>query len=235
MFSVPIQWIPDPVNWRSYVLAWHAQDFPRYFFNSGVVAVAITLGNLLLCSLAGYSLAKFRYFGRGLLFILILSTMMLPLEVTMVPLFLIVKRLDWVNSYQGLIVPFLVDGFGVFLMRQYMLGIPKRPDRLGADRRRLGVAHLLADRVAAVQAGAGGARRVHVPRSLGHVHLAADHRQQGFAAHAAAGHLAVHEQLRHGVGSADGDRRAGHPADDPAVLRLQRAFIQGIAVTGLKE
>jgi multiple sugar transport system permease protein len=125
MFRVPIQWIPDPINWRSYVLAWQAQDFTRYFLNSGVVAVAITLGNLLLCSFAGYSLAKFRYFGRGLLFILILSTMMLPLEVTMVPLFLIIKRLDWANSYQGLIVPFLVDGFGVFLMRQYMLGIPK--------------------------------------------------------------------------------------------------------------
>jgi multiple sugar transport system permease protein len=125
MFRVPIQWIPDPVNWRSYVLAWHAQNFTRYFFNSGLVAVAITAGNLLLCSLAGYSLAKFRYFGRGLLFILILSTMMLPLEVTMVPLFLIIKQLDWANTYQGLIVPFLVDGFGVFLMRQYMLGIPK--------------------------------------------------------------------------------------------------------------
>jgi len=125
MFRVPIQWIPDPVNWRSYIVAWNAQDFTRYFLNSGFVAVAITLGNLLLCSLAGYSLAKFRYFGRGVLFILILSTMMLPLEVTMVPLFLIIKRLDWANTYQGLIVPFLVDGFGVFLMRQYMLGIPK--------------------------------------------------------------------------------------------------------------
>jgi ABC-type glycerol-3-phosphate transport system permease component len=124
MFSVPIQWIPDPVNWMSYVLAWRAQDFTRYFLNSGVVAVAITLGNLLLCSLAGYSLSKFRYRGRGLSFALILSTMMLPLEVTMVPLFLIVKSLDWQNSYQGLIVPFLVDGFGVFLMRQYMLSIP---------------------------------------------------------------------------------------------------------------
>jgi multiple sugar transport system permease protein len=125
MFSVPVQWIPDPVNWQSYAVAWHAQDFPRYFLNSAFVAAAITLGNLLLASLAGYSLAKFRYFGRGLLFMLILSTMMLPLEVTMVPLFLIIKRLDWVNSYQGLIVPFLVDGFGVFLMRQYMIGIPQ--------------------------------------------------------------------------------------------------------------
>jgi multiple sugar transport system permease protein len=125
MFSLPIQWIPDPVNWRSYVLAWQAQDFTRYFLNSGFVAVAITLSNLLLCSLAGYSLTKFHFRGQGVMFILILSTMMLPLEVTMVPLFLIIKQLDWANSYQGLIVPFLVDGFGVFLMRQYMLSIPK--------------------------------------------------------------------------------------------------------------
>jgi multiple sugar transport system permease protein len=125
MFSLPIQWIPDPVNWRSYVLAWQAQDFTRYFFNSGIVAVVITVGNVILCSLAGYSLTKFQYRGRSLMFILILSTMMLPLEVTMVPLFLIVKELGWQNSYQGLIVPFLVDGFGVFLMRQYMLSIPK--------------------------------------------------------------------------------------------------------------
>lgn len=125
MFSLPIQWIPDPINWMSYANAWKAQDFTRYFLNSGVVAVAITLGNLLLCSLAGYSLTKFRYRGQSAMFLLILSTMMLPLEVTMVPLFLIIKRLDWANTYEGLIVPFLVDGFGVFLMRQYMLSIPK--------------------------------------------------------------------------------------------------------------
>jgi multiple sugar transport system permease protein len=125
MFSLPIQWIPWPPNWGSYLLAWQAQDFTRYFVNSGLVAVAITLSNLLLCSLAGYSLTKFHYRGRGIMFLAILSTMMLPLEVTMVPLFLIIKRLDWANSYQGLIVPFLVDGFGVFLMRQYMLSIPK--------------------------------------------------------------------------------------------------------------
>lgn len=125
MFTIPIQWIPSPPNWRSYVLAWQAQDFTRYFLNSGFVAVAITVCNLLFCSLAGYSLTKFQYRGRGIMFILILATMMLPLEVTMVPLFLIIKRLDWANSYQGLIVPFLADGFGVFLMRQYMLSIPK--------------------------------------------------------------------------------------------------------------
>ena len=124
LFAVPPQWIPNPINWRAYGEAWRAQDFTRYILNSTAVSVAITAGNLLLASLAGYSLCKFRFFGRGALFLLILSTMMLPLEVTMVPLFLIVKKLDWPNTYAGLIVPFLVEGFGVFLMRQYLQSIP---------------------------------------------------------------------------------------------------------------
>ncbi|MCL4488647.1 MAG: carbohydrate ABC transporter permease [Chloroflexi bacterium] len=124
IFAYPVQWIPNPVDWQSYPEAWAAQDFTRYFLNSTIVAVSITLGNLALASLAGYSLAKFRYKGRNLLFLLILSTMMLPLEVTMVPLFLLIKQFDWQNTYQGLIIPFLVDGFGVFLMRQYLLAIP---------------------------------------------------------------------------------------------------------------
>jgi multiple sugar transport system permease protein len=125
IFSYPLQWIPNPINWQSYPTAWASQNFTLYFLNSAIIAIAITIGNLLFASLAGYSLAKFRYKGRNLLFLLILSTMMLPLEVTMVPLFLLIKQLNWQNSYQGLIVPFLVEGFGVFLMRQYLLGIPK--------------------------------------------------------------------------------------------------------------
>jgi ABC-type glycerol-3-phosphate transport system permease component len=124
MFLMPLQWFPNPINWHAYGDAWKAQDFTRYFLNTTFIAVAITFGNLLLGSLAGYSLSKFRYFGRGVLFLLILSTMMLPLEVTMVPLFLIVKKFGWPNTYEGLIVPFAVDGFGVFLMRQYLKGIP---------------------------------------------------------------------------------------------------------------
>jgi len=124
MFLMPLQWFPNPINWNAYGDAWKAQDFTRYFLNTTFIAVAITFGNLLLGSLAGYSLSKFRYFGRGVLFLLILSTMMLPLEVTMVPLFLIVKKFGWPNTYEGLIVPFVVDGFGVFLMRQYLKSIP---------------------------------------------------------------------------------------------------------------
>lgn len=125
IFRLPIQWFPHPINWMSFVNGWHAQNFPRYFFNSFFVSIAITLGTLVFASLAGYSLAKFRYPGRNLFFLIILSTMMLPLEVTMVPLFLLIKNFEWQNTYQGLIIPFLVEGFGVFLMRQFILGIPR--------------------------------------------------------------------------------------------------------------
>ncbi len=125
IFRLPIQWFPNPINWMSFVKGWQAQNFPRYFFNSFFVSIAITIGTLVFASLAGYSLAKFRYPGRNIFFIVILSTMMLPLEVTMVPLFLLIKNLGWQNSYMGLIVPFLVEGFGVFLMRQFILGIPR--------------------------------------------------------------------------------------------------------------
>jgi multiple sugar transport system permease protein len=124
MFRVPMQWLPNPWYFRAYPDAWVQRDFTRYFLNSAFISVSITVGNILFCSMAGYALAKFRFFGRQFLFLAILSTLMLPLEVTMVPLFLIVKQFNWQNTYLGIIIPFLADAFGVFLMRQYILGIP---------------------------------------------------------------------------------------------------------------
>lgn len=124
MFRVPMQWLPHPWYFQAYPDAWTQRDFTRYFLNSAFISVSITLGNILFCSMAGYALAKFRFFGRQFLFLAILSTLMLPLEVTMVPLFLIVKQFNWQNTYLGIIIPFLADAFGVFLMRQYILGIP---------------------------------------------------------------------------------------------------------------
>ena len=118
--------VSQSINWMSFVKGWQAQNFPRYFLrNSFFISISITFGTLVLASLAGYSLAKFRYPGRNLFFIIILSTMMLPLEVTMVPLFLLIKNFSWQNTSSGLIIPFLVEGFGVFLMRQFILGIPR--------------------------------------------------------------------------------------------------------------
>jgi multiple sugar transport system permease protein len=124
MFRVPMEWLPNPWDFKAYPDAWAQRDFARYFLNSAFISVSVTVGNILFCSMAGYALAKFRFVGRQFFFILILSTLMLPLEVTMVPLFLIIKEFNWQNTYFGIIIPFLADAFGVFLMRQYILGIP---------------------------------------------------------------------------------------------------------------
>jgi multiple sugar transport system permease protein len=72
IFRLPIQWFPAPINWMSFVKGWQAQNFPRYFFNSFLVSIAVTVGTLVFASLAGYSLAKFRYPGRNIFFLIIL-------------------------------------------------------------------------------------------------------------------------------------------------------------------
>ena len=124
VFELPMQWIPRPPQWSNYPNAWHRFNFARYFLNSIVVSLAVTILNVLLAGFAGYSLAKYRYFGQRALFVAILSTLMLPIEVLMVPTFLIVKDLGWLNSYQGLIIPVVADAFGIFLMRQFLLHLP---------------------------------------------------------------------------------------------------------------
>ncbi|MER3403801.1 MAG: sugar ABC transporter permease [Chloroflexota bacterium] len=99
-------------------------DLGRYFLNSIIVAVARTAGHLLLCSLAGYSFAKYTYRGRDMLFMAVLSTLMIPFFVVLIPLFVVVRNLGWLNTYYALIVPGLVSPFGIFLMRQFIMGIP---------------------------------------------------------------------------------------------------------------
>jgi multiple sugar transport system permease protein len=123
VFAVPIRWLPSEPQWQNYVLPFQ-KTVGRYFLNSVIVSGAQTLAPLLLCSMAGYSLAKFSYPGRTLAFVFILSTIMLPIQVTLVPTFLIIKELGWVNTYQGLIVPGLATTFGTFLMRQFFLSVP---------------------------------------------------------------------------------------------------------------
>jgi multiple sugar transport system permease protein len=98
--------------------------FPRYFLNSIIVAALVTLGNLFFDSLAGYAFARMRFPGRNLLFFLVLGTMMVPVAMTLVPVFVILTKLGWINTYQGLAVPFMVTAFGIFLMRQFFQAIP---------------------------------------------------------------------------------------------------------------
>src|SRR6266508_4393393 len=120
----PSGWIPEDPTVQNYRDLFDRLDFPRYFLNSTIAAAAVTVGNLLFCSMLGYALAKLQFPGKRVLLAVMLATMMIPAVVTFMPLFVIVSKMHLTNTRAGLILPFLVGAFGAFLMRQYMLGIP---------------------------------------------------------------------------------------------------------------
>ncbi len=127
LFSVPIDWIPYEFRWQNYVEAWNTAPFGRYFINSLYVSGASTLLNLFFCSLAGYGFAKYQFPFKNAMFLFILATLMIPFHVVMVPLFVIAKDLGWLkgaNVYNALIIPGMMSGFGIFLMRQFILTLP---------------------------------------------------------------------------------------------------------------
>jgi multiple sugar transport system permease protein len=117
-------WLPANPTLDNYERLTARLDFPRYFLNSSVVAVAITIGNLVFAPMLGYALAKLRFGGKRVLLLLVLATMMLPAAATLIPLFVLMSQLNLVNSYPGLILPFLAGPFGVFLTRQFFAGVP---------------------------------------------------------------------------------------------------------------
>jgi multiple sugar transport system permease protein len=121
---VPPTWWPEAPTLGNYRELFDRLDFPRFFANSVLVAVAVTAGNLVFCSMVGYALAKLDFAGKRLLFGLVLGMLMVPGVVTFVPLFVLVSNLGLVNTYPGLILPFLVTPLGVFLMRQFIAGLP---------------------------------------------------------------------------------------------------------------
>ena len=124
VFSLPIEWLPVHITFPNYPQAWGAYDFNRYVINSLIVTSIATIAQVSLASAAGFGLAKYRFRGRHLLLVAILSTIMLPIEVIMVPLYQMFSSVGWQNSYQGLVLPLVADAFGVFLMRQFMLNLP---------------------------------------------------------------------------------------------------------------
>lgn len=128
LLRVPPTWLPEAPTTQNYDDLFSKANFPRYFLNSTVVALVVTAGNLLFCSMIGYALAKLRFRGRNALFVLVLATLMVPGMVTFVPLFVFVTNAGLANSYPGLILPFLVSPFGVFLMRQFFSRPARRPD-----------------------------------------------------------------------------------------------------------
>jgi multiple sugar transport system permease protein len=116
--------LPEDPTTANYERLWSRLDLPRFFWNSTFIAVMITLGNLLFCSMVGYALAKLRFVGRNLLFLLVLGTLLVPSAVLLVPLFVLMARLELVDSLWAVILPAAAGPLGVFLMRQFMLGIP---------------------------------------------------------------------------------------------------------------
>ena len=117
---------PSEWRWSNFTLPFKQTAFERYYLNSVVVGVSVTALNVVTCTLAGYSFAKFDYRGRNLLFFLVLATLMIPLEVIYVPLYALVFKLGWVNSFAGLIIPSGTSAFGIFLMRQSMESVPDK-------------------------------------------------------------------------------------------------------------
>lgn len=122
--QVPPTWWPQTPTLQNYRELFDRLNFPRFFGNSVLVAVAVTAGNLVFCSMVGYALAKLDFAGKRVLFALVLGMLMVPGVVTFVPLFVLVSNLGLVNTYPGLIMPFLVTPLGVFLMRQFIAGLP---------------------------------------------------------------------------------------------------------------
>jgi multiple sugar transport system permease protein len=139
IFRFPPVWIPSQWQWSNYTEAMEAAPFGRYFLNTAIFATAVTISNLLFCSMAAYAFARLHFRGRDLLFILVLGTMMIPGQVTMVPVFIMLKH--WplaggndllgagghglLNSFTGLVLPGAVGAFGIFLLRQFFMTLPR--------------------------------------------------------------------------------------------------------------
>lgn len=124
VFVYPPEWIPKPVEWTNYVQVTRVMPFLRYVLNTAAVATSITLLHLTVSSLAAYAFARLRFPGRNRLFLAYLATLMVPGQVTLIPNFLIMKYLGWIDTYQALIIPQIFSAFGTFLLRQFFLTIP---------------------------------------------------------------------------------------------------------------
>ncbi len=130
VFSLSL--FPSHLNFNNYVRLFTNSSFPWWFLNSLIVGTIVTISVLFFDSLVGYTFAKFKFRGKKIIFILILSTMMIPTEMLVIPWFLMSNSLGWVDTYWGVLFPGIITGFGTFLMRQFFQSVPD--DLLDAGR-----------------------------------------------------------------------------------------------------
>ncbi len=124
IFTIPPKWFGNRLQWSNYKEAWEYFPFARFYLNNIIVSVSSVLLVLFTSSLAAYAFARMQFRGRDILFLLYLGTLMIPGQVTIVPLFILMKYLNWVDTYQALILPGSFTAFGTFLLRQFFLSIP---------------------------------------------------------------------------------------------------------------
>ena len=124
VFSFPPKFIPETFTLENYAIVWNTLSIPRYFLNSMILAVFGVILPVILCSMAAFPLARMDFRGKQAVFLVIMGTMMIPGEVTMIPTYLIINRIGLMGSYAGIILPGAVSAFGIFLMRQAFLTIP---------------------------------------------------------------------------------------------------------------
>ncbi len=120
----PPRWIPSPPHLSNFATVWTVRPFGRWLLNSTAVAGAVTALQLISSSLAAYAFARLTFSGRDKLFLLYLGTLMVPPQVTLIPNYILMRYLGWLNSYQALILPAAFGAFGTFLLRQFFLTIP---------------------------------------------------------------------------------------------------------------
>ncbi len=126
VFNLPPNWLPNPVVWSNYPDSLNALPFGRAYWNSFYIAAIVVASQLLTCSMAGYAFARINFPFRDTVFILFLATLMIPQQVTIIPTYLIMRELGWLDTHLAIIVPpALFSAFGVFLLRQFIKGLPE--------------------------------------------------------------------------------------------------------------
>ena len=141
VLAVPPRLLPTEWQWENFAQAWLHLPFGRFFLNSAIVAGGVTAITIVVSALAAYAFARLRFPGRDSIFVAYLGTLMIPQVMLVIPLFLIVNQLGWVNTYQGMILPMAFSSFGAFLLRQFFLSIPRELEEAalidGASRLRI--------------------------------------------------------------------------------------------------
>ncbi len=125
IFSFPPKIIPSKFAWENYVGLWQAIPIGKYFINTFIVTITVVTGNIIFSSLAGFALARMRFNGKQIFFYFVIASLLIPKEVILLPLYTLILKLHLADSLAGIIIPFIVDGVGIFMMRQAFLSIPK--------------------------------------------------------------------------------------------------------------